>query len=168
MYLYSDLKNCEIVNGNKSKGKEANHREVSLFNSQNLSKNIDNLKSSISKRNYFIDKYKEKGKKIEEKSKEYELNIKKKENELKYKKSNSLINILNKVISSNTTPIKREKDLFITDGDFTKIDRKLEFCKSLETIEKNQRRLNSGLHRKFNEINLLNRVSFDGEIANEK
>jgi len=168
MYLYSDLKHCEIVEDNKKKARKSGHREVSIFNYQNLNKNIGNLKESITKKNLFLEKYIEKEKIIEEKSKEFELNIKRRENELKNRNSKSLINILDRVISSNTPIHKEEKDLFITDGDFTKTNKKFEFQKNCETIKTIENGFKNKSSDKLSHINLQNKASIEGDVFGDK
>jgi len=153
---------------NKKRIKDISHREVSTLSYQNLTKNIVDLKEEISKKISFLDRYNKKEKIIEERSKAYEMNVKKKEKELKNRNSKSFIKILDRLISSETTP-KEEKDLFITGGDcgFVKLKNNLDvhknrknFFKKMKTNEKSSVYLNGD--------NLLDKMNLDREVVGQK
>jgi hypothetical protein len=100
MYLYSDLKQTELIEENKSRLKEfnKNNKISSIFNDINLEKNIDNIKESLSKKNNFFDLYSKKEKQIKEHIRAYNIkSLEKKENENKLNKQNNINKILNDI-----------------------------------------------------------------------
>lgn len=113
MYLYSDQRQLEIIDENKSKIKKHLHREVSIFTENNLNKKIDNLKESLRKKKYFIENYFEKEKMLQVKTKAYEESIKKKELELKNRLSKNFNNLFEHALQTENSSsiIELEKNI---------------------------------------------------------
>jgi hypothetical protein len=120
MYLYSDLKKTEILESNKKKIKESNHKEPSYFFESNINKDIDYLKENNMKKNCFLEHYDQTEKIIEEKLKAYNKNkIFKQENELNNRHNSHLIKILNGVIKSPEKENRNLNGTFLTaNGEF--------------------------------------------------